>query len=187
VIVHEPVGDLVEAAAAGDREAFRALVERNWERLVRLARSVAGDVEAEDAVQEALLAAWRGLPRLRDRSLFDAWVTRIVFRRSLRCTRRARWRARTLTRFMAGIPDPRPDETTGDLAIQQLLSGLTARQRAVLHLTVVEGMTDSEIATTIGIRASSVRAHRRRARERIRRMTGTLSGTADARAGAPAR
>jgi RNA polymerase sigma factor (sigma-70 family) len=53
------------------------------------------------------------------------------------------------------------------LIVWQILSRLPPRQRAVLHLTVVEGMTDVEIGAVLGITAGSVRAHRRRARERV--------------------
>ena len=154
---------LVEAARRGKREAFGALVEAHWVRLVRLARSVVGDSEAEDAVQDSLVVAWRRLPQLADDERFAAWVTRIVFRRCLR-------RAGFLRRFLAleTVPERShtPDPASG-IAVWQVLSRLAPRQRAVLHLTVVEGMTDSEIAERLGITAGSVRAHRRRARQRI--------------------
>jgi hypothetical protein len=51
--------DLVRSAAAGDRGAYARLIERHWCRLVRLARSVVGEAEAEDSVQDALIRAWR--------------------------------------------------------------------------------------------------------------------------------
>ena len=57
------------------------------------------------------------------------------------------------------------------IAVWQVLSRLALRaQRAVLHLTVVEGMSDREIADALGIAAASVRAHRRRARARVERL-----------------
>ena len=54
--------------------------------------------------------------------------------------------------------------------IDLIYGRLTPRQRAVMHLTVVEGMSDSEIGTVMGIDAGSVRSHRRRARERLRQV-----------------
>jgi len=154
---------LVEAARRGEREAYGALVERHWCRLVRLARSVVGDLEAEDVVQDSLVVAWRRLPQLADADHFGAWTARIVFRRCLR-------RAGFLRRFLAfdSVPERShaPDPADG-IAVWEVLSRLAPRQRAVLHLTVVEGMTDAEIAVRLGITAGSVRAHRRRARERV--------------------
>ena len=55
--VNAATGDLVRAARDGGREAFGLLVERSWDRLVRLAPSVLGDLEAEDAAQEGLVVA----------------------------------------------------------------------------------------------------------------------------------
>jgi RNA polymerase sigma-70 factor (ECF subfamily) len=159
-------GGLVRAAREGDREAFGVLVERAWDRLVRLARSVVGELEAEDAVQDGLVLAWGRLASLADPERFDAWVSRIVFRRCLRAARRQRGRvALEMVPEPAGSSDP-----AAALAAWQLLGRLAPRQRAVLHLTVVEGMTDAEIAPLLAITPASVRAHRRRARESVTRM-----------------
>lgn len=156
-------GDLVIRAQAGSHEAFASLIESNWARLVRLARSVVGEADAEDAVQEGLLAAWRHLDRLADPARFGAWAGRIVFRR---CLRRSKRHLRLVP--LEDAPEHSHDpETAGEVAVWDLLARLAPRQRAVLHLTVVEGMTDSEIGALLGIGAGSVRAHRRRARQAI--------------------
>jgi RNA polymerase sigma-70 factor, ECF subfamily len=165
--------DLPSAAAVSgaDPEAFAASVEGEWDRLVRLARSVVGEAEAEDAVQDGLIAAWRRRSSLRDPAGFSAWLTRIVLRQCLRRFRWVRWR-----RFLPleAAPEPRTAGDAGDrlgaeIDVERLLRRLAPRQRAVLHLTAVEGMSDSEIATLLGIAAGSVRAHRRRARQQIDR------------------
>jgi RNA polymerase sigma-70 factor, ECF subfamily len=161
--VSDQITDLVVAARDGDRRAFGSLVELHWALLVRLARSVAGEAEAEDLAQEALLVAWRKLGALSDPSRFPSWLTRIVFRRSLR---RARRRRTEVGLVAVDLAAPTPD-TEGVLYVRQVLAQLAPRQRAVMHLTVVEGMTDSEIGTALGISASSVRVHRMRARERV--------------------
>src|SRR5688572_4327654 len=85
--------EVVLRARAGDADAFGELVEELWAPLVGLARAVlAGDAEAEDVVQEALVVAWRRLPELRDPARFPAWVRRIVVRRCLGQLRRRRLR-----------------------------------------------------------------------------------------------
>jgi len=160
----ESTAALASRARDGDRGAFGALVERHWAPLVRLARSVVGDVEAEDAVQEALVAAWRRLPSLRQPAAFPAWIERSVVRR---CLRRAR-RARQVVGLDAtlepagGAPDP-----GAELRVRSALAHLAPRQRAVMHLTLIEGHTDSEIGDLLGITAASVRSHRRRAKQRL--------------------
>jgi RNA polymerase sigma-70 factor (ECF subfamily) len=164
--VSAALAELVQQAQAGDTDAFAVLVEGHWERLVRFARSVVGDVEAEDAAQEGLVAAWRALSSLAEPAAFSAWVTRIVGRR---CLRRARRSARWLPLEL--VPEPAADaDPSGDIDVATILGRLAPRQRAVLHLTVIDGMSDGEIGAALGISPASVRAHRRRARESVARM-----------------
>src|SRR5512141_2115470 len=96
------VGDAVERevvrpiAVADRAAAFRRLVDRGLDDAYRLAAIILGDrVEAEDAVQDAVVAAWRGFGALRDPSAFDAW-----FRRVLVNTCRDRLRARGRRRIV---------------------------------------------------------------------------------------
>lgn len=159
----------VARAAAGDHAAFGTLVEAHWERLLRLARSVVGDADAADAVQDGLLVAWRGLPALRQPAAFPAWLTRVVTRRALaRARRRAPWRRRLRPLAEAeSVAAPGEGNGDGEIDVARLLAALAPRQRAVMHLTVIEGMSDGEIGRVLGIAAASVRSHRRRARHRL--------------------
>ena len=70
--------DLVEAARHGDREAYADLIRSRGDRFYALAQRILRDVDrAEDALQEALVIAWRDLPGLRDPDRFDAWLQRL--------------------------------------------------------------------------------------------------------------
>lgn len=159
---------LVRQAALGDRSAFARLVETEWNRLVRLARSVVGDADAEDAVQDALIHAWKKLPGLDRPDAFPTWIARIVARGCFRRNRR-----RPSLAALAESPEPRVQPAVeASLDVERLLSLLAPRQRAVMHLTVIEGLSDREIGTLLGITAGSVRAHRRRARETLNRALG---------------
>lgn len=164
--------ELIRRASQGDPIAFGQLVEHHWARLVRLARSVVGEADAEDAVQDGLIRAWRKLSQLTEPAAFSAWVSRVVVRV---CLRRARSSRAALVSLDAS-PEPQ-FRSNPDAAIDvgRLLASLPPKQRAVMHLTVVEGMTDSEIAPILGIAASSVRAHRRRARQRLERQVSQRS------------
>jgi RNA polymerase sigma-70 factor (ECF subfamily) len=154
---------LVREARSGEREAYAALVERHWNRLVRLARSVVGEADSEDAVQEGFLIAWRKLSGLRHAEAFSGWLTRIVFRICLQKTRAAS----TVSVEEVSELSSNDDGVEIDIDVERILQKLAPQQRAVMHLTVVEGMTDSEIGSILNIRPSSVRAHRRRARESL--------------------
>src|SRR5215218_10881809 len=69
----------VTRAMAGDHDAFAALANANADRMYALARVIVRDVDrAEDATQEALVRAWRELPKLRDPARFQAWLRRLL-------------------------------------------------------------------------------------------------------------
>jgi RNA polymerase sigma-70 factor (ECF subfamily) len=160
--------DLVRRAQGGDVGAFSSLVERHWTSMVRFARSIVGEAESEDCVQDALIAAWEKMSGLRQPDAFTPWLLRIVARRSFR---RARGSRRWVSLVAAGNPaNPHSSRGTSSVEVEQVLSKLAPRQRAVMHLTVIEEMTDSEIAEALGITAASVRSHRRRAREALNRV-----------------
>jgi len=165
--------DLVRSAAAGDRGAYARLIERHWSRLVRLARSVVGEAEAEDSVQDGLIRAWLALPSLRRPEAFGPWLARVVLRG---CLRERRRRPETVPLAEAQEPPVAPASDAG-LDVERLLAALAPRQRAVMHLTVVEGMSDGEIGALLEITPASVRSHRRRAREALTRLLAAPRAT----------
>lgn len=88
---------LIRRAAAGEIAAFDSLVVPRRQRCYRLAQSIlANEADAADATQDALMAAWRELPKLRDAGAFDGWLTRIVANASL-MARRHRTRLREVS------------------------------------------------------------------------------------------
>ncbi len=173
------IADLVRLAREGDREAFGDLVERYWLELVALARGVlATDVDAEDLVQDALVHAWQRLWTLRDPERFGPWVRRIVTRRCLTRARRRRHKepieaateageaGSTTGLLQAASPEP-----GSRLDAARLLAALAPKQRAALYLTWIEGCTDREAGRAMGLRPATVRVHRFRGLERLRKMT----------------
>jgi RNA polymerase sigma-70 factor (ECF subfamily) len=154
--------ELVDRAKEGDREAYGELVELMWSRLVALARTIlAGDDEAEDLVQEALVHAWSRLRSLRQAEKFPAWIRRIVARRCLAHGRRRRLPAETVP----AVPAPSPLER---IDVARVLRRLAPRQRAVVYLTLVEGHSATEAAAMLGILPATARVHRHRALARLR-------------------
>ncbi len=73
--------ELVERARSGDREAFSALAAASISRLYAVANLILRDGDrAQDAVQEALVSAWRDVRALRDPDAWDAWLNRLTVR-----------------------------------------------------------------------------------------------------------
>lgn len=146
-------------------DAFSELVELYWVRLVALARSVTGVADAEDAVQDCLLRAWRKLGQLDAPEAFYSWMVRIVLRW---CYRQAQRRRPTVSLAAVGdLADAAAVNPKETFDVERVLQVLAPRQRAVMHLTIVEGMSDREIGVVLRIDPASVRSHRRRARQRL--------------------
>jgi RNA polymerase sigma-70 factor (ECF subfamily) len=162
---------LVREAMAGNGEAFSELAARHWRRLLALARSIVADLEAEDVVQDGLVKAWKKLGSLREPAAFSAWLTRIVANTAVARARRRRF-FRPIDGVEVAAP-ARPHDQAIDVG--RLLARLAPRQRAVLHLTVVEGLNDREISELLGIATSSVRVHRLRGRRTLRELAGRRS------------
>ncbi len=81
--------DLVERAKRGDADAFTQLVRASAPRLNGVANLILRDPDrAKDAVQEAFIAAWNGIPALRDADAWDAWLRRLTVRSCYRLARK---------------------------------------------------------------------------------------------------
>jgi RNA polymerase sigma-70 factor (ECF subfamily) len=167
---------LVLAAQAGDEGAFAGLVRRHQRRAYAVARSIVlTHDDAEDAVQEGFLHAWRALDRFRPEQAFGAWLHRIVANASLDLARRKKVRdADQLPESLASpLKDPAVRaELRGRLGAA--LATLPERQRAVLVLHDVEGYKHAEIGATLGIPEGTARSDLHHARAALRRELGNL-------------
>src|SRR3954447_8339983 len=102
--------ELVEAARNRDREAYSDLIRIRGDRLYALAQRILRDVDrAEDALQDALVIAWRDLPGLRDPDRFDAWLHRVVGRSCLAEAKRERSRITNLRVLPLDVPTAADD------------------------------------------------------------------------------
>ena len=146
--------ELVERAGGGDHDAFGQLVRERLARLDAAARLILHDPElARDAVQEALVGAWRDLPGLRDPDSFDAWIHRITVRSCLGILRRRRRRVVEVELTpMADVPAGDTDSYIVDRdEVERALRRLQPDQRAVVVLHYFLGLPLPETAEALGI------------------------------------
>ena len=163
--------DLVEAARRGDREAYADLIRPRGDRLFALAQRILRDVDrTEDAVQDALVIAWRDLPGLRDADRFDAWLYRLVVRSCVREAVRMRRVVTNLRMLPLDLPAP-TDDFLSFADRDQLERGfrrLDPQQRAILALRHYAGYEPVEIAEILGIPAGTARSRLHHAHRAMR-------------------
>lgn len=158
---------LVAAAKRGDRDAFRDLVEPDLAAALGTARIMTGsDADASDAVQDALLSAWRGLDGLRDPDAFRAWFRRHIVRAALRAAGR---RGRVVELDLATMaPEGDLDRALERRTLGRAFERLDARDRLLLTLHHFWDLPISETATHLGIPEGTVKSRLHYAMERLR-------------------
>ena len=174
--------ELVERARRGDHDAFAALAAAAISRLDGAARLILRDPDqAKDAVQEALVRAWRDLPTLREPARFDAWLGRLLYRACIDEVRRLRRH-----RFDVDLtPIDHPDLDDANAVMvdrDQLERGfgrLEPEARALIVLHHYLDLPLPEVATALGIPLGTAKSRLFRA---LQSMRAALD--ADARTGA---
>jgi RNA polymerase sigma-70 factor, ECF subfamily len=163
--------DVIDEIRAGDRARFAVLVRRYNQRLFRTARAILGDdAEAEDAVQQGYLDAYRHLDQFRGDSAFGTWLTRIVVNAAIARLRGQRRLAEVTT------AEPPADAASSESAhdtvanlelarlIERHVDGLPEALRVVLVLRDLEDLDTAETAAVLGITGEAVRVRLHRAR-----------------------
>ena len=178
IVAERPADEraLVLAAQRGEREAFSLLVRAHQRRAYAVARAIVVNHEdAEDAVQEAFLHAYRALNRFLPDQAFGAWLHRIVANAALDITRRRKVRDADELPETVASPFRDPAESSElRRRLEQALASLPARQRAVIVLHDVEGYKHSEIGVTLGIPEGTARSDLHYARSHLREVLGSV-------------
>jgi RNA polymerase sigma-70 factor, ECF subfamily len=169
---------LVLRARDGDRLAFDRLVRDRLEATYRLALGILGsEADARDATQDAFVAAWRGLPALRDPVAFEGWLTRITVNA---CRGTLRSRRQTMVReisvsVITEDDDPPSNETPVDEraaqadALERAFERLSAPERAILALHHLEHRPLAVIAEVLGIPVGTAKSRLFNARRALER------------------
>jgi RNA polymerase sigma-70 factor (ECF subfamily) len=162
---------LVTRAQEGDQAAFAEIATRSYGRLHSIAFAILRDrALAEDATQQAMLDAWRHLPRLRDPARFEAWTYRLTVNACYAEGRRAkRWLPNLV---LDGSVEPVAPDTVGGVAdreqIERGFRQLSVDQRAVVVLRHLVGLPLEEVARTLGIPLGTARSRLYRALQSMR-------------------
>ncbi len=179
-----PDNELALRAARGDHAAFESIMRRHNRLLFRTARSVLrSDADAEEALQEAYLSAWRALSGFRSDARLSTWLVRIVLNEALGRLRRHEPTVIALDSAMVSTDpevqtrmyddaDQRPEQATMRAQIRHLMEAridmLPEGFRSVFMLRGVEELTVEEVAQALAIPEATVRTRYFRARSLLR-------------------
>ncbi len=171
---------LVARTLAGDRNAFRTLVERHYAAVYRLCRAILRHPEdAEDATQEVFLRVYEALGQFAGRGAFGGWLRRLTVNHCINRAQRISARIAARSYSLDDMTDSLPASAESDPAvrfgraeeqtrIRMELSELPPQQRAALGLRLLDGLSYDEIADTMGVPVNSVRSWLHRGRARLR-------------------
>lgn len=172
---------LVDRAKRGDGEAFDALARTVGDRCMAIATRILRDGDrAQDAVQAALIVAWRELRTLRDPDLFEPWLHRILTNECYaEARRRRRWSTQVRVLPMQDQPDTGEILSVNDRdQLERAFRRLTLEQRSVLVFHHYVGLPLSEVADRLGIPLGT-------AKSRLHHATAALRASLEADARTP--
>jgi RNA polymerase sigma-70 factor, ECF subfamily len=166
-------GDIIKRCQTGDREAFRAVVEKYQDVLYGTAYLMTGSrTIAEDHVQEAFLAAWKNIGSFRAGYPLKPWLVRILVNKVLSYQRT---NANTMISLDANLAlDPAGDDPAEDIAqrdqLRRVMQSLSHEQRQVVLLRYFAGLSLAETAAALGRRQGTVKSQTSRALEQLREL-----------------
>jgi RNA polymerase sigma-70 factor (ECF subfamily) len=164
---------IIHQVLAGDAEAFAGLVDRHHERCARIAARIVGNREdAEEAVQDAFLRAFRSLGEYEDRERFAAWLTRIVVNQCRTVLARTRRREAVFLDVdprELDLASPNDAMATGVWPdLERALARLPLEQREAIVLKYADDLTYEEMARITGAGESALKMRVQRAFSRLR-------------------
>lgn len=187
--------DAIRQVLAGDRDAYRVLMDRHFHAVFRVAYRVTGnESDAEEAAQEAFLRAYNKLSSFRQEANFSTWVIRIAMNTSINLVER---RNRDLSHYAVRVGDgPEPDAQTAQVADttagpermlldreattlrEEAMAALTPMERTAFTLRHMEELPIAEIATALQVPANSAKQAVFRAVSKLRRALTPVAGGA---------
>ena len=155
--------DSISLAKKGDKEAFCSLIEANRNTIYRVAAAILSENDCDDAVQEAVIKAYKNIAKLKDNALFKTWLVRIVINESNRIYKK---RKKYVSLNEVVVQDIAAEsQNTSD--VRQEVLRLEKDLRMVVLLYYYEDMSIKEIASSVGIPEGTVKSRLSRAREKL--------------------
>lgn len=170
---------IIQLVLAGDVEAFSRLVDRHYDRCARIAMRILGNREdAEEAIQDAFLRAFRALASYEDRERFSAWLSRILINQCRTIRSRVQRREEVFSHLELSDAELFAGVETVESAwpdLERALAQLPADQREAVVLRYADDLTYEEMARITGAGESALKMRVQRAFARLRALLQEVS------------
>ena len=170
---------IIQQVLAGDVEAFSRLVDRHYDRCARIAMRILGNREdAEEAIQDAFLRAFRALASYEDRERFSAWLSRILINQCRTIRTRVQRREEVFSHLDLADAELFTDAVSVESAwpdLERALAQLPADQREAVVLRYSDDLTYEEMARITGAGESALKMRVQRAFARLRALLQEVS------------
>jgi len=170
---------IIQQVLAGDVEAFSRLVDRHYDRCARIAMRILGNREdAEEAIQDAFLRAFRALASYEDRERFSAWLSRILINQCRTIRARVQRRDEVFSHLELSDAEWFAEAESVESAwpdLERALAQLPADQREAVVLRYADDLTYEEMARITGAGESALKMRVQRAFARLRALLQEVS------------
>ena len=171
--------NIIARARRGDAGAFEQLVETYREQVYRIALRMCGNAaDADEAAQEAFLAAWKGLPNFRGDSRFSTWLYQLTTHAAIDLMRREKRQIATEDITEVSAPDPAPGPQ--QQAVRDAILQLTPEYRQIVVLRFLEDLSYEEIGAALKLPSGTVKSRLNRAKAQLKGIlskSGNLFGS----------
>ena len=165
----------IEAARQGDKDSFAQVYEEIASDLYKVAFYTLGNAhDAEDAVSEAFIEAYKGITKLRDPASFKPWMMKIL---SIRCKRKIAEYVKgknvfDIENFMSTLSEDTDlsSDVSEQVTVVAALNRLSHQEREIIALSVLQGYTTREIAEIIGSPSGTISSKLHRSLAKLRKM-----------------
>jgi RNA polymerase sigma-70 factor (ECF subfamily) len=154
---------------------FEAQLTPMYAEAVRFARGLAGsNADGDDVLQDALVRAWRGYPKLRETERFRPWLLKIIGNTYRSWVQRRKLKNWLTLEFVRNVPAPSRDSLDSRDLLQRALQDLPPEQREALVLFELTGSSIEEISDLQQVTISAVKSRLVRGRKRLRKSLDQL-------------
>lgn len=168
----DSTNELLEGCRRNDRHSQQQIYQLYCDAMFNTAvRMLGNSGEAEDALQEAFLAAFRGIEKFHGKSTFGAWLKRIVINKCADYLRTKKLQIVEMETYDTPVVEEEWREEEQNVSVQQIhqeLKGLPPKCRAVFNLYMLEGYDHEEIGEILSISKSTSKSQLHRARQLLR-------------------